>query len=1046
MMKKSTTAIKNTATAFPVGDASHAGGPPAGVTNQSGGFRATKLAKVPVNIAQWNVRTLLSEASQSLLARTLAERDVKIAALSELRLPDTGKAIIDVPNPDYCSFSSTAFHLFYSGPLSSGALRGRNGVGFAVCGSIENKIMEWKPINDRVAYMRIDTSPIPTSLVSCYAPTNDYPDAVKDEFYDCLDNLMDSIPKEDYLVVLGDFNAQLGSRCNGEELILGRHCLGSCRTDNGDRLVSFLNYNHLFAVNTAFKHKKRHLVTWHSPDLNSWNQIDYVCVKRRWLSSVNNARSYWGTSLKSDHALLACSIKLKFSTNRRCKPELRIPTEEFLHPDVRHKFQLNLHNKFAALTDDAGDVEQFWNNTKETVIKVASSCVRKTRRKRTTWMSAATMELIQRRRQSAYHKHRDEIRAIDRDIAESIACDQDAFWIDQSNAMNNATRNGDTGKLFRILKRATGKSSPVSEVIRETSGDIITDQNRRVTRWAEHFESLLNRPPPALSREANSFHGFLDVSEEPPSLQEVSNAIRAIRSNSAPGDDGIPPSLWKSGGTVLAKRLCALIRKIWVTETIPDDWKTSVIIPLFKKGDRTVCNKHRGISLLATAYKIMESVMLKRLQPEAEIYARENQCGFRPGRSTTEQILALRLLIEQRQEFRRPVVATFVDFKAAFDSVDRNELFEILGESGVPLKFVNLTKLLYRGSGSRVRVYGKTSERFPVVTGVKQGAILSPFLFNTVVDSVMRTSMSPNLGIPVSTIPETLSDLDYADDLAILSETASNGQILLDRLHDSGTGVGMVISQEKTKICHSNCAPPHIILEGAALEVVDDFTYLGSRVNLSGDCSTEISIRIAKASGTFDMLARVLWRNTNVSLATKLKVYNSAIRPVLLYACDTWSVTAEDLRRLRSFEFRCWRRILGVSYLDRVSNEEIIRRVKPKWLIDEEVTRKCLTLLGHVLRLPENRIVRKCLFAAPGKDWRRPLGGVRNTWIRQVKSLLDRLNLHELYPEWTKRDPWKDPSKWLNIAASMARDRHEWRQVIANVISAAAASQRTPAT
>jgi hypothetical protein len=97
------------------------------------------------------------------------------------------------------------------------------------------------------------------------------------------------------------------------------------------------------------------------------------------------------------------------------------------------------------------------------------------------------------------------------------------------------------------------------------------------------------------------------------------------------------------------------------------------------KGDRTQCENYRGISLLPIATKILEAVVAKRLKEVIDSSLRDNQCGFRKSRSCADQIFGLRQVIEQRYEFRRPTYICFVDFKAAFDSVDRAGMWHIQG-------------------------------------------------------------------------------------------------------------------------------------------------------------------------------------------------------------------------------------------------------------------------------------------------------------------------------------------------------------------------------
>jgi hypothetical protein len=947
-------------------------------------------------------------------------------------MPGQGSIDVYVPIPDRSPLPFTSYRIFFSGSTDNS---GQRGVGFAVAGNLIESVLEWRPISDRVAYLRIDTKPVATSLITAYAPTNAADDIDKDEFYDALGAAMVNIPAGDVLMVLGDFNAQLGKRVAGEEDIIGLHSLNrrtaagnnQCRTDNGERMASFVGHNNLVVANSLFRHKRRHLETWLSADKVTRNQIDFFLVKRRWRSTVHGCRAYWAHCLKSDHAMLVGTCRLKLATKHRPPKPRRIPAEQFHRPDVQHTFQLRLHNRFAALTNDNATVDDLWSSTKHIVLEEAQKCVGKTKRPKNDRMSRNTMDLIQQRKPLVRPDQFEQSKELKLRIKESEALDEEVYWSAQADEMNKATRNGDTGKLFKIIKRACGKSSAISEVIKERNGDVITNQRRRVERWAEHFNDLLNRPPPPAERPDEDFDCYLKIIDCIPSIEEVKQAVKQLRSGSAAGEDGIPPELWKVGGYALLVQLTVLMQLIWSSKKIPDDWYLSIILPLYKKADKAVCGNHRGISLLDTAYKLLEIIILNRIRPKFEKIARENQCGFRPGRGTVDQILALRLLIEERQEHRQPLIVGFVDFSAAFDSVDRPRMFTILQEAGIPYKVVEMIRLLYRDCSSRVRVYNTESDTFPVSTGVKQGAILSPVLFNIVLDAVLKQSMEEDLGVKVFSplADKSITDMDYADDIALVSDNAVNMQSLMDRLSNHAARVGLQISVGKTKMCHRNCPQPAITLNGNVLEVVEDFTYLGSRIDMNGSSVKDISTRIAKASSTFNLMAHRLWNNNDVSLPTKLKVYYAAIRPVLTYACDTWAPLVADLARFQAFELRCWRRMLHVSYLDRVRNDEIIARIRPKSMVADDVKRKRLTLLGHVLRMGTERLPKACLMSKP--PWKRPIGGVRTTWIRQIYKDLTPLHIHYAY----QKDSNKNGSiAWLVELEGIAEDRHEWRVMV----------------
>jgi hypothetical protein len=172
-----------------------------------------------------------------------------------------------------------------------------------------------------------------------------------------------------------------------------------------------------------------------------------------------------------------------------------------------------------------------------------------------------------------------------------------------------------------------------------------------------------------------------------------------------------------------------LIISIWNKEELPEEWKESVIVPIYKNGDKTDCSNYRGISLLSTAYKILSN-LLSRLTPYAEKIIGDNQCGFRHNRSTTDHIFSIHQIHEKKWEYNEAVHELFIDFKKACDSVRREVLYNILIEFGILLNLGRLMKMCLSETYSRVWVGKHLSETFPIKNGLKQGFALSLLLFH----------------------------------------------------------------------------------------------------------------------------------------------------------------------------------------------------------------------------------------------------------------------------------------------------------------------------
>ena len=152
------------------------------------------------------------------------------------------------------------------------------------------------------------------------------------------------------------------------------------------------------------------------------------------------------------------------------------------------------------------------------------------------------------------------------------------------------------------------------------------------------------------------------------------------------GPDKIPAILWKDN--VFHQLLLDLCNYAKTSHISPTIWLKSQIIPIPKKGDLTLPTNYRGISLLPIAAKIYNKLLLNRIRSEIEPILRKNQNGFRPGRSTLRQILTLRRIIEKISFCNKTAALIFVDFSKAFDSVNRDTMFEILELYGIPKQII----------------------------------------------------------------------------------------------------------------------------------------------------------------------------------------------------------------------------------------------------------------------------------------------------------------------------------------------------------------------
>ena len=326
-------------------------------------------------------------------------------------------------------------------------------------------------------------------------------------------------------------------------------------------------------------------------------------------------------------------------------------------------------------------------------------------------------------------------------------------------------------------------------------------------------------------------------SDAPLSEEEITNAIKKLKNNRASGNNGITAELLKAGPTELVDWLSELLQQVWSSGRVPQDWKDSVLVPVFKKNDRLICDNYCGISLLSVPGKVLANILLERLKQSVEPLLLEAQCSFRLGKGTIDQIWLVRQLIEKSIEHDCAVHICFVDLEKAFDSVPREILRLLLKERGIEEQVVQLIVDIHDGTHCVVKSSCEKSSKFEVTTGVRQGCAMSPVLFNLIMDKIVCEALNKAKvgGVEIEYRKEgslymnyrvkaqgtsIIKAAMYADNLALIGKTSSELQKLVDSLHESCCKWGMKISIKKTKVLSIGYEQARILLDGSVLENV----------------------------------------------------------------------------------------------------------------------------------------------------------------------------------------------------------------------------------
>ena len=213
-------------------------------------------------------------------------------------------------------------------------------------------------------------------------------------------------------------------------------------------------------------------------------------------------------------------------------------------------------------------------------------------------------------------------------------------------------------------------------------------------------------------------------------------------------------------------------------------------------------------------------------------------------------------------------------------------------------------------------------------TGVRQGCLLSPFLFLLVIDWIPKsTTIGRNNGIQW-TLWAQLDDLDFADDQVLLSHNHCQMQDKTTLLETTSAGTGLKIKRKKTELMKMNItANTPVTVGGEPIREVESFIYLGSVVDQQGGTNRDVKARIGKARAAFVMLKNI-WASGGISMRTKLRIFNSNAKSILLYECETWRTTQTMQRKIQAFFNTCLRRIYKLRWQEKIRNEDLWERAR----------------------------------------------------------------------------------------------------------------------
>jgi hypothetical protein len=511
--------------------------------------------------------------------------------------------------------------------------------------------------------------------------------------------------------------------------------------------------------------------------------------------------------------------------------------------------------------------------------------------------------------------------------------------------------------------------------------------------------------------------------------------------------------------------LLGMLQDFFDGQTDPEEWHTSILKVLYKKGDPHNPTNFRGICLKDMTVRIMSAILNARLLKLIAEYGVETQYGSQPHRGTLDGLAVLRTALETRRYHGQGTWTLFVDLVKAFDTANHQLLFALLRKYGAPEKLVRAVETLYTDVSVKIQV-GKEKRSIPYTIGVQQGDNMAPVLFVFLMQAFAETlekkwkgewginslqyrylkqvnAIRGRLRAQSTTTAGTVFELIYllyVDDGVFMFETEQEMVKGADLIAEHFKVFGLKMhygkdgGKSKTEAMYfpGNLQPQNYMTEeeiqskrfpvqDGYVTMTKRFKYLGSWIvdDLRNDY--EVEVRLKKATQQVGALAP-LFHSKSIPIRTKYLVYVAIPLNTALWGCESWSITGTMERRLTTFHHTTIRRILGMNGVDdrvanRISNKDVRRWFFSIADILDTITKRQLQWIGKVAQMDHSQMPRNLLMSwtshkRPGNQ---PQTNYRKTYSKAIHQIVEECNPLTGAADTWMHIPQDDAPRWTQL-------------------------------
>ena len=963
-------------------------------------------------IQTFNCRTLLDDERLNELDIALSSKGIDICALQETR------------RDGFFRITTGNFVVY-----TFGEVRGKSGVGFAIHKRLAHLVTAARGIpNTDGRIMLVDmllyNASRSTTLVCSYSPTNSSSSAVRNKFYTQLAKI--ATPN---CWLLGDFNARVGRRINSanntfgglHSNVVGPWSLKNDITpnDNGSAILNIARTNNLRHVGSHFNMRDSKRWTWRHMRYRTRTVLDHVFIPASHMRFISRCFTPADFSMSSDHRPVICELSFRPKTTpkpEKCPPPLNLRA---LHQEeVKQAFQSDITTALSDSDPSTMQSTDLASTIRTVTVNSANKTIpAKAKPKFPEEFSPETIVLINRKRKMwkflqksgvrITRSTREKYRSLCKDTKRAIKRDRNANLEREASELAIAF-NQDRFKGYSLLKR----------MHRSRSKAVLPPESDFTEHYRAHY-NLGNETPLTV----DSCELPTTESEETLSQDDFDAGVRALNSNRSAGHDGVAPEYIKCGGPVLLHWIFLLMQRIWTFACeLPSADRLGSLIPIPKKAGGTVVSCFRPICLLTSLYKLYAILVLHKVRDRVKDFVSWTQAGFIRGRSCGNNLWILRRVSERAIEFNTPVYCLLIDYKGAFDALNRTTLSRILSLFLSP-SMVRRVMCLYFDAKANVRIDNICGPAFDLLRGVRQGCPASPSFFTVALAFVSWSFRVAFSGIKL--VHFHLSCMEYADDQIIFTLTPEGLQEMIDFITQTAAPLGLRLAPDKCElICFHRLgsidknALPVIKLGDMIVRWKSSVVYLGSRFAEDGCTLSAVKHRICCADTVVTRLNPRIFCRRAVDHRLKGQFISTAVFASLLYGLQYCAFSKRDTRCLDGYYLRLVKRVCFLPFDYHLSYEEALQRVgveRPSICL----ARERLRWAGHVLR-SEDKVLYDVLIFEP-ENGKRGRGKPRLRFYDTLKADLKARDINVVARNHL--DFWES-------LAVMAADRLLWRNEV----------------